>query len=228
MVEVKSVVPDNQAMLHGLDRKVRLAPLIAAERGWVRRVTSVGCWSSPRDRPRGDGSRARGDVPVGAAGPRAGRPGVAASPGRLAARAPVLAIQRPGRALDGLRRASPEFGGANRWATERIVAICSPRRLMTGTGGGGRAGPWLRRVRGANDERAAVVQARGARRRYAASGARRARPEAQVRGRRRRYAATGTGRGKRRMARGPRPAAQVRGTGTIGATSLEVARNPPD
>lgn len=35
VVEVKSVVPDNQAMLHGLDRKVRLAPRIAAERGWV-------------------------------------------------------------------------------------------------------------------------------------------------------------------------------------------------
>ena len=35
VVEVKSVVPDNQAMLHGLDRKGRLAPLIAAERGWV-------------------------------------------------------------------------------------------------------------------------------------------------------------------------------------------------
>ena len=35
VVEVKSVVPDNQAMLHGLDRKVRLAPRIAAERGWA-------------------------------------------------------------------------------------------------------------------------------------------------------------------------------------------------
>ncbi len=34
VVEVKSVVPDNQAMLHGLDRKVRLAPRIALERGW--------------------------------------------------------------------------------------------------------------------------------------------------------------------------------------------------
>lgn len=35
VIEVKSVVPDNQAMLHGLDRKVRLAPRIAADRGWV-------------------------------------------------------------------------------------------------------------------------------------------------------------------------------------------------
>src|SRR2546423_1233633 len=34
VVEVKSVVPDNQAMLHALDRKVRLAGAIAASRGW--------------------------------------------------------------------------------------------------------------------------------------------------------------------------------------------------
>ena len=32
--EVKSVTPDMQAMLAGLDRKVRLAPAIARERGW--------------------------------------------------------------------------------------------------------------------------------------------------------------------------------------------------
>jgi transcriptional regulator with XRE-family HTH domain len=35
VVEVKSVVPDIQAMLAALDRKVRLAPLIARERGWA-------------------------------------------------------------------------------------------------------------------------------------------------------------------------------------------------
>jgi transcriptional regulator with XRE-family HTH domain len=34
VVEVKSVVPDSQAALHGLDRKARLAPEIAGERGW--------------------------------------------------------------------------------------------------------------------------------------------------------------------------------------------------
>ena len=33
VVEVKSVVPDIQALLAGLDRKVRVAPAIAAERG---------------------------------------------------------------------------------------------------------------------------------------------------------------------------------------------------
>lgn len=40
IVEVKTVVPDLQAMLSALDRKARLAPAVALERGW--RVTSVG------------------------------------------------------------------------------------------------------------------------------------------------------------------------------------------
>lgn len=35
VIEVKSVTPDQQAMLAGLDRKARLGPSIAAERGWV-------------------------------------------------------------------------------------------------------------------------------------------------------------------------------------------------
>ena len=35
VVEVKSVVPDIQAMLHGLDRKGRLALAISADRGWT-------------------------------------------------------------------------------------------------------------------------------------------------------------------------------------------------
>ena len=39
VVEVKSVVPDVQATLSGVDRKARLAPTIARERGW--RVRSV-------------------------------------------------------------------------------------------------------------------------------------------------------------------------------------------
>jgi transcriptional regulator with XRE-family HTH domain len=39
VVEVKSVVPDLQAMLAGLDRKARLGPQFAKERGW--RVHSV-------------------------------------------------------------------------------------------------------------------------------------------------------------------------------------------
>ena len=35
IIEVKSVVPDVQAMLSSIDRKVRLAPAIAKERGWT-------------------------------------------------------------------------------------------------------------------------------------------------------------------------------------------------
>jgi transcriptional regulator with XRE-family HTH domain len=42
VVEVKSIVPDSQATNHGLDRKARLAPEIARERGWsVRHVSRL-------------------------------------------------------------------------------------------------------------------------------------------------------------------------------------------
>jgi transcriptional regulator with XRE-family HTH domain len=47
VVEVKSVVPDVQATLMTLDRKVRLAPRIARPRGWT--VESVGCLLAVRD-----------------------------------------------------------------------------------------------------------------------------------------------------------------------------------
>jgi Holliday junction resolvase-like predicted endonuclease len=40
VVEVKSVVPDMQALLAGVDRKCRLAPELAAARGWVVRSVS--------------------------------------------------------------------------------------------------------------------------------------------------------------------------------------------
>jgi transcriptional regulator with XRE-family HTH domain len=41
VVEVKTVVPDMQLLLAGIDRKARLSPLIARERGWVA-VSAVG------------------------------------------------------------------------------------------------------------------------------------------------------------------------------------------
>ncbi len=42
IVEVKSVIPDEQAMLHALDRKVRLAPIVGRGLGWeVRRVARL-------------------------------------------------------------------------------------------------------------------------------------------------------------------------------------------
>jgi transcriptional regulator with XRE-family HTH domain len=54
VVEVKSVVPDSQATLHGLDRKTRLAPEIARERGWdcrgVCRLLVVGDSTTSRRR----------------------------------------------------------------------------------------------------------------------------------------------------------------------------------
>jgi hypothetical protein len=54
VVEVKSVTPDMQAMLSGLDRKVRLAPGIARERGWdprlVARILVLGDASTNRRR----------------------------------------------------------------------------------------------------------------------------------------------------------------------------------
>jgi hypothetical protein len=40
VIEVKSVVPDVQATLAGVDRKARLAPRIAVDRGWKARGTS--------------------------------------------------------------------------------------------------------------------------------------------------------------------------------------------
>jgi hypothetical protein len=54
VIEVKSVVPDSQATLHGLDRKARLAPQLALERGWecrnVGRLLVVGESSTSRQR----------------------------------------------------------------------------------------------------------------------------------------------------------------------------------
>ena len=57
IVEVKSVIPDVQATLMTLDRKVRLAREIAAERGWDARSTSGVSSSSASRGPRADGSR---------------------------------------------------------------------------------------------------------------------------------------------------------------------------
>lgn len=54
VVEVKSVVPDTQAMLMAIDRKARLAPALARERGWevahVARLLVVGDAATARRR----------------------------------------------------------------------------------------------------------------------------------------------------------------------------------
>lgn len=54
VVEVKSVVPDSQAMIHAIDRKARLARELARERGWpcvsVNRLLVIGASSTARRR----------------------------------------------------------------------------------------------------------------------------------------------------------------------------------
>jgi transcriptional regulator with XRE-family HTH domain len=54
VVEVKSVIPDSQATLHGLDRKARLAEQLASARGWecrgVARLLVVGESATSRRR----------------------------------------------------------------------------------------------------------------------------------------------------------------------------------
>lgn len=54
VIEVKSVTPDMQAMLSGIDRKARLGPAIARERGWaadaVARVLVI--WDTTTNRRR--------------------------------------------------------------------------------------------------------------------------------------------------------------------------------
>jgi len=54
VVEVKSVVPDSQELLHRLDQKARLAPKIAGEHGWqvrmVSRVLVIGATAISRRR----------------------------------------------------------------------------------------------------------------------------------------------------------------------------------
>ena len=68
VVEVKSVVPDSQATLAGIDRKARLAPEIARERGWrcrgVARLLVIGDSSTARRRVEGLATTYRTTFPV--------------------------------------------------------------------------------------------------------------------------------------------------------------------
>ena len=60
VVEVKSAITDSQATIHGLDRKARLAPVIAGERPWpvrhVSRLLVVGATDRSRRRVAGLGT----------------------------------------------------------------------------------------------------------------------------------------------------------------------------
>jgi hypothetical protein len=54
VVEVKSVTPDLQRLLGGIDRKARLAPRIATDRGWDARVVArlLVIWGTRTNRRR--------------------------------------------------------------------------------------------------------------------------------------------------------------------------------
>jgi hypothetical protein len=60
VIEVKSVIPDLQSMLGGLDRKARLAPKVAADRGW--RPRAIGRLVVVADSPTSRGRVRRHDV----------------------------------------------------------------------------------------------------------------------------------------------------------------------
>lgn len=68
VTEVKSVVPDSQATLVGVDRKARLVPEIARERGWtcrgVARLLVIGDSSTSRRRVDALGATYRTAFPV--------------------------------------------------------------------------------------------------------------------------------------------------------------------
>ena len=68
VVEVKTVIPDLQAMLQTLDRKVRLAPVVARERGWkpaaVGRLLVVGEGRTTRRRIAEHGAILGGAFPT--------------------------------------------------------------------------------------------------------------------------------------------------------------------
>jgi transcriptional regulator with XRE-family HTH domain len=69
VIEVKSITPDMQAMLAGIDRKARLAPAIARERGWLadRLATVLVLWSTRTNRRRVEAHAAslRSALPAG-------------------------------------------------------------------------------------------------------------------------------------------------------------------
>src|SRR3954454_11939372 len=69
VIEVKSVTPDMQAMLYGLDRKARLGPDIARRRGWDVRATGrvLVLWDTRTNRRRIDAhaSSVRAALPAG-------------------------------------------------------------------------------------------------------------------------------------------------------------------
>ncbi len=84
IVEVKSAVPDVQATLMAIDRKARLAPALARERGWhtvsVTRLLVIGESSTARRRIAAHASTFRSSFPVQGGGLTDGWP-IRAFPG---------------------------------------------------------------------------------------------------------------------------------------------------
>jgi hypothetical protein len=124
--EVKSVVPDIQSMLHGLDRKARLGPAVARERGWsVTGVARVLFFAESRTSRRRVATHA---ATFGAAFPVQGRVALAWL------RAPTLpAISGLAfMAVDGTPQSSSIRGvglGPEQIARERVVSAPRERGL---------------------------------------------------------------------------------------------------
>ena len=135
VIEVKSVVPDLQAMLSGLDRKSRLAPEIARERGWpVKTVTRLLVLPDDRTaRRRIDAyattfetalpARTAGDPTVAQAAP--GNPTWRASVRDRAATALVSALLESARGGIGLEL-------RNRPSRGPISGTCAPNETFAG------------------------------------------------------------------------------------------------
>jgi transcriptional regulator with XRE-family HTH domain len=115
VVEVKSVVPDSQATLHTLDRKVRLAPTIAAERRWNASVVS-------RLLVVGEGTTARRRVMRVAATYSAALP----------TRGPAVKswLRAPSRRIDGLMFLPYARPGGVRSSPTGIQRVRGPRRAL--------------------------------------------------------------------------------------------------
>jgi transcriptional regulator with XRE-family HTH domain len=74
VIEVKSIVPDLQAMLGSLDRKARLAPIVARERGWradvVGRILIIWDTRTSRRRVASHAATLAAALPAGTRGVR--------------------------------------------------------------------------------------------------------------------------------------------------------------
>ena len=115
VIEVKSVTPDMQAMLAGVDRKARLAPVIARDRGWDAAVVAriVVIWDTRTNRRR---------IEAHAASVRAAF---------LRARARCcVAARTDGRAIRGVWFVSD---GARRRRDERVSGVSAADRFVVRT-----------------------------------------------------------------------------------------------